>query len=123
MPRKRKRQIPNPSEILDLLFRAAKVTWAEIDRLIEIDALERRIRALRAGEAPVRHSGSRNDGRRKKRPKRTISVKGRASYQLQGRYIAHIRRFPKTARVKYQKIAKEHGREKAIAEMKRALLT
>jgi hypothetical protein len=39
------------------------------------------------------------------------------AYQLQGRYIAFIRRFPKNVRSKYSKIAKEKGREKAMAAM------
>jgi hypothetical protein len=43
-----------------------------------------------------------------------------ASRQLQGRYIALVRRFPKTKRHKYAEIAKTKGREAAVKEMQAA---
>lgn len=54
----------------------------------------------------------------KKRKKR-VSAKARASRQLQGQYISALRNLPKSRRAQFQKIAKEEGREKAIAAIKR----
>jgi hypothetical protein len=53
----------------------------------------------------------------KKRKKR-VSAKARASRQLQGQYISALRNLPKSRRAQFQKIAKEEGREKAIAAIK-----
>jgi hypothetical protein len=44
-----------------------------------------------------------------------------ASRQLQGRYLALVRRFPATKRAAYAKIAKERGREAAIKDMQDSL--
>ena len=122
MPRKRRRHIPNPSEILDILVHAAKVSWAEIDRLIEIDALERRLKALRGGgEVPVPHTRTKNGAKGKRRAKSTVSPAVAATRKVQGQYIAHLRKFPKTARGKFQKIARTKSREEAISAMMKAL--
>jgi hypothetical protein len=40
--------------------------------------------------------------------------------KLQGQYLGLLRRLPKTQRGKYQKIAKDQGRDKAIAAMKKS---
>jgi hypothetical protein len=55
------------------------------------------------------------------RAKRKISAKGRASYQLQGQYVAHIRQIPERERARFKRMAKQDGREKAVAEMKKRL--
>jgi type II secretory pathway pseudopilin PulG len=55
-------------------------------------------------------------GRRRRRA--AISAEQLASRQLQGRYLALIRQIPATRRGLYAKIAKEKGREAAIAQMK-----
>jgi hypothetical protein len=41
--------------------------------------------------------------------------------KLQGQYIAYLRQLPKSARAKFQKIAREDDREKAITAIKQAL--
>jgi hypothetical protein len=51
----------------------------------------------------------------------TVTPEVLASRQLQGRYLALIRRMPEGKRKKYAKTAKEKGREAAIKEMTRAL--
>jgi hypothetical protein len=58
----------------------------------------------------------------KRRRKRTpITSEQLASRQLQGRYLALVRRFPPTKRANYAKIAKEKGREAAIKDMQDSL--
>lgn len=62
--------------------------------------------------------GAVKGGRKRGRKARTaITAEQLASRQLQGRYLALVRRFPKTKRTQYAKIAKEKGREAAIREM------
>ena len=119
--------------LVEMLIEEGKVLAQDIARYLHIAKLEARLAKLRGNEVRVRRSKNSSKAKspktskrakpakRAKRPKRKISAKGRRSYQLQGRYIAFIRRFPKNARGKYQKIAKEQGRERAIAVMKRDL--
>ena len=54
---------------------------------------------------------------RGRRPRAAISPEQLASRQLQGRYLALIRQIPATRRGQYAKVAKEKGREAAIAQM------
>ena len=56
---------------------------------------------------------------RRGRPRRrgSISAEQLASRQLQGRYLALIRQIPAARRPQYAKVAKEQGRETAIAQM------
>ncbi len=65
------------------------------------------------GEVPVPHS-------MKKKRKKRVSAEVKASRQLQGQYISALRNIPKNKRAAFQTIAKEQGREKAIAAMKTA---
>jgi hypothetical protein len=139
---KRKKSFLSPSNamrLVEMLIEEGKVLAQDIARYLHIANLEARLAKLRGNEVRVRRSKNSSKAKspksskspktskrakpakRAKRPKRRISAKGRRSYQLQGRYIAFIRRFPKNARGKYQKIAKEQGRERAIAVMKRDL--
>jgi hypothetical protein len=70
-----------------------------------------------AGAAPAQPAApppARGGRRRQKTP---ISAEQLASRQLQGRYLALIRQIPVSKRPQYQKIAKEKGREAAIAQM------
>jgi hypothetical protein len=53
------------------------------------------------------------------RPAPAANPQTAASRKLQGRYLALIRRFPKTKRAKFSKIAKTDGREAAIRAMER----
>jgi hypothetical protein len=70
------------------------------------------------GEAKASGPAARN-GRRRKR--RNISPEAHASHVLQGQYIFFMRQIPATKRERFKKIAKENGREAAIAEMKKIL--
>lgn len=118
--------------VVEMLIEEGKIFAHDVARYLHIVELEERLAKLRGGAVTVPQvRGSKNPSKpkspkspksskiskRAKRPKRTISAKGRKSYRLQGRYIASIRRFSKSGRAKYQKIAKERGREKAIAAM------
>ena len=94
------------------------------------------------GRPPGRPAGKRGPGRPPGRPASTgagsseaaTASKGRkgrkspalsseqlASRQLQGRYLALVRRFPATRRAAIAKVAKEKGREAAIREMQDSL--
>ncbi|HEX7152332.1 MAG TPA: hypothetical protein VF618_12660 [Thermoanaerobaculia bacterium] len=55
-------------------------------------------------------------GRRRRRQS-AITPEQLQSRQLQGRYLALVRRFPANKRAQYARIAKEQGREAAIKEM------
>jgi len=60
-------------------------------------------------------------GAKRRRKRAAITSEQLASRQLQGRYLALVRRFPPTKRVAYAKIAKEKGREAAIKDMQDSL--
>jgi hypothetical protein len=57
------------------------------------------------------------EGGAKRRRRTAITSEQLASRQLQGRYLALVRRFPATKRASFAKVAKERGREAAIKEM------
>lgn len=85
-----------------------------------------RKRRRRPGRPPGRPAaaaeGAVKAGRKRGRKARTaITAEQLASRQLQGRYLALVRRFPQTKRAQYAKIAKEKGREAAIREMQTVL--
>jgi O6-methylguanine-DNA--protein-cysteine methyltransferase len=114
--------------VLEKLIDEGKVTAADVRRHIsgmwsEMNSLERRLAELRAMAEPLRHPMRAIKGAAKKltRAKRKISAKGRASYRLQGQYVAHIRQIPKGERARFKRMAKKDGREKAVAEMKKRL--
>src|ERR1700736_4085777 len=116
MPKKKSRfHALNPAEVLDVLVRAGKTTWAEITKMAEIADLERRLKALR-GEMPGPFTRKRVR-KAAKRAKRAVSAEVVATRKIQGQYIAHLRKFPKNARGKFQKIARTKSREEAIAAM------
>ena len=60
-------------------------------------------------------------GAKRRRKRTAITSEQLASRQLQGRYLALVRRFPPTKRAAYAKIAKEKGREAAIKDMQDSL--
>jgi hypothetical protein len=60
-------------------------------------------------------------GAKRRRRRTAITSEQLASRQLQGRYLALVRRFPPTRRAAYAKIAKEKGREAAIKDMQDSL--
>jgi len=54
------------------------------------------------------------------RKRASITPEQLASRQLQGRYLALVRRFPATRRAYFAKVVREKGREAAIKEMQDA---
>src|SRR5260370_523575 len=112
----------NASRILQILIDEGKVLAQDIARYLHIAELEDKLRALHGGEVPVHHRKARvtaaNAGKRRKR---VVSAARQASQAVQGQYLGYIRQVAKKERPKFQKIAKEQGREKAIAAMKKQL--
>lgn len=108
--------------IADGTVKAADVRRHAASIQEEIGTLERRLAELRAaasGVHPVR--AAKRAARSVAKKVRQLSAKTKASYQVQGQYLGYIRQIPKTQRAKYQRLAKEQGREKAIAALKKAL--
>lgn len=58
--------------------------------------------------------------RRGRKKSSAITAEQLASRQLQGRYLALVRRFPASKRAQFARTAKERGREAAIKEMQDA---
>lgn len=81
----------------------------------------------RPGRPPGRPPASEASAAGAKRAKRgrksrsSITPEQLASRQLQGRYLALVRRFPANKRAQYAKVAREKGRETAIREMQDAI--
>jgi hypothetical protein len=70
------------------------------------------------GRPPAAAAAAAPEGGVKRRRRRSaITSEQLASRQLQGRYLALVRRFPATKRASFAKVAKERGREAAIKEM------
>lgn len=55
------------------------------------------------------------------KPVSALTKKQKASRKLQGEYLGLLKQVGKDARPQYQKIAKEHGRELAIAKLRSVL--
>lgn len=60
-------------------------------------------------------------GAKRTRKKSAITAEQLASRQLQGRYLALVRRFPASKRAAFAKTAKDKGREAAIKDMQDSL--
>jgi len=75
------------------------------------------------GRPPAEPQGEQAQGTGKVKRRRKAAITGEqlASRQLQGRYLALVRRFPATKRAQYAKVAREKGREAAIKDMQDAL--
>ena len=113
--------------VLEKLIDEKKVTAADVRRHLasmwdEMNALERRISELR-GIASAVHPVRRLKRvvKRATARTRTLSAKTRASYRLQGQFLGYLRQIPERDRGKYKKMAKNDGREGAVAAMKAAL--
>jgi hypothetical protein len=118
--------------VLERLIADRRITASEIQRYVaamhqEIADLEQRLRTLRlASSSTVSFQGSPQSVERtpptvqsrRRRPQKTASAEVRASRQLQGRYVSLIRQIPKYKRGQFQKIAKDRGREDAVAELR-----
>ena len=77
--------------------------------------------SAKAAAAPAAAEGAAAAKGGKKRRKAPITSEQLASRQLQGRYLALVRRFPAPKRAGFAKTAKEKGREAAIKEMQDSL--
>ncbi len=121
MPR-RKRSVLTPANavrVLQTLIDDGKVLANDIARYLHIAELEDQLKTLR-GVVSVPF-GKKRVGKAAKRARRPVSAKVVATRKIQGQYIAHLRKFPKSARGKFQKIARTRSREEAITAMKKAL--
>jgi hypothetical protein len=136
--------------IMQRLVAEGRISPAEVTRCIgrvdrEIRELESKLQRLKSiRQAPASSSGDgepkrrrgrpRKDAqaatesapagkttRRRRRAKRAVTPEGRASRQVQGRYLALIRQIPANRRSEYSKLAKEKDRETAIARMEATL--
>ena len=104
-----------------MLLREGRIIAQDIGRYLHIAELEDRLRALRGKVSdPVARRSAKKTA---KRAKRAVSAEVAATRKVQGQYIAHLTKFPKSQRVKFQKIARTESRQKAIAAMKKALAT
>jgi hypothetical protein len=129
----RKAQVPAVTAgqsryILEKLIDEGKVSAADVRRHLasiwdEMNAIERRMSELRGLAEPLKHPvrAARKAAKQIKKATRKLSAKTRASYQLQGQYLGYMRQISERDRGKYKKMAKEEGREKAVAAMKKAL--
>ena len=111
--------------VLEKAIEDRKISAGDVQRYIaamweEMNFIERRLAELR-DVSPVRAAravqqklsrGARRVGQR-------VSAQVAASRRLQGRYIAAIRQLPKNRRAKYAAIAKERGRDAAIAAIQK----
>ena len=121
MPRgRRSTSVNDAQEILQQLIREGRISAADVNRYRQIRDLEQRLEALRGGGGGAKpRGGARVRGRRRRSS--AISAGQLASRQLQGRYLALVRRIPATRRGQYAKIAKDKGREAAIRAMQSAV--
>ena len=117
---------------MERLISDRRVSAAEVNRYLsqmnrEIQDLEQRLQHLtevngrsKGGRVPSRAlpaSGGDGAAEPMRRRRRKITPEQAASRQLQGRYLALVRRFPANKRAHFAKVAKEKGREAAIKEM------
>jgi O6-methylguanine-DNA--protein-cysteine methyltransferase len=100
------------------LINEGRISSQDVDRCRQITELERRLAALRGGGCVARRRG-RPPGRAQSASSSVLTSDQRASRQLQGRYLALVRRIPAGKRGRFGQIAKEKGREAAIRAMQR----
>ena len=142
MPRPRVIRVAPPvthgeaAYVLERLVADRRITPSDVQRYVaamhtDIVDLEYRLHSLRSAAAgslasqstPPRigASASATTPRRRRRPRKPASAEVKASQQLQGQYVSLICQIAKYKRAQYQKIAKERGREAAVAEMRAVL--
>jgi O6-methylguanine-DNA--protein-cysteine methyltransferase len=120
VPRGRRVAAPNDAqEILQQLIKEGRVSAQEVDRYRRISDLERQLAALRGGTGGARRRGrpAAQAGRAQSSSSSALTSEQLASRQLQGRYLALVRRIPAGKRARFGQIAKEKGREAAIRAM------
>jgi hypothetical protein len=109
---------------LRALMKEGRVTMRDVERVL--GRFDKRIAELRrelaelTGEtvAYARKAGRRGAGAAR-RAGRRLSRQARANLQLQGKYMASVRRLPKMARAKIKAIRKNSGVKAAIAAAKK----
>jgi phage I-like protein len=127
----------NPTKaaiMFGMAVKMGKINRADLDEIDgkindEIKTLEQRLSELRGPlngedhvtEPQVAETVKRKPGRPAGSRNAAVTSDQVANRQLQGRYLALVRRIPKTKRDKYSKIAKADGRLVAIKEMQKAL--
>jgi O6-methylguanine-DNA--protein-cysteine methyltransferase len=119
VPRGRRANTSDAQEILEILITDGRISSADIDRIRQIRALESQLAALR-GQGGGRRRGrppAAARGPRRGRSSSALTAEQQASRQLQGRYLALVRRIPASKRGRFGQIAKEKGREAAIRAM------
>jgi hypothetical protein len=118
--------------ILERALKDRKLSGNDIRRYVgtladEIRELEERLASLKEAAVGSAKHATRKVGAkiktRKRALRKAVSAEVVATRKLQGQYIAHLTKFPKTARGKFQKIARTKSREEAIAAMKKSLGT
>jgi hypothetical protein len=135
--------------VMQRLVQEGRISPAEVTRYVgnvdhEIHELETRLERLKSirhgavssgsdGQQKRRRGRPRKDAgaaaelapaetkRWRRRAKRAVTPEVRASRQVQGRYLALIRQIPANRRGEYSKLAKEKGRETAIARLEATL--
>ena len=120
MPRGRRAAVPNDAqEILQQLISEGRISAQDVDRARRISDLERQLAALRGGGGARRRGRPPGMGARGKSTASSsvLTSEQQASRQLQGRYLALVRRIPAGKRARFGQIAKEKGREAAIRAM------
>jgi O6-methylguanine-DNA--protein-cysteine methyltransferase len=120
VPRGRRAAVPNDAqEILQQLISEGRISAQDVDRCRRITDLERQLAALRGGGGARRRGRPPGIGARGKSTASSsvLTSEQRASRQLQGRYLALVRRIPAGKRGRFGQIAKEKGREAAIRAM------
>lgn len=134
MPRPAKKISLSPGQSAYVVERALtdrKLTSSDVDRYLrsmrdEISALEQRLSALRnAVVEPVRRAveevRTTITKRRRRVRRKALTAERQASQQLQGQYLGYLRQIPERQRDRFKKMARDVGREKTIAEMKKTL--
>jgi O6-methylguanine-DNA--protein-cysteine methyltransferase len=129
MPRPRTATLPPVTAsqaryILEKLIDEGKVTAADVRRHLggmwqEMNFLEKRLSELRgvAGQPARRVKAAVT----RARARRKVSPEVLRSRALQGQYIGLLRQIPEGDRKRFQDIARDRGREVAVAALKRRL--
>ncbi|MEO8034865.1 MAG: FaeA/PapI family transcriptional regulator [Acidobacteriota bacterium] len=123
---------PQARYILEKLIDEGKVDALDVRRHLagmweEMTILQKRVAELRGFVEPAKHPvhtakvAVKDVARAVRRRSRKISEETRASYQLQGQYLGYMRQIPEQQRAKYKRLARDEGRETAVAAMKKVL--
>jgi O6-methylguanine-DNA--protein-cysteine methyltransferase len=117
--------------ILEHAISDRKLSSADVNRYLssmraEISALEQRIARLKdAVVQPVKrvieHAQAGIKVRKTRARRKALSAERIASQKLQGQYLGYLRQVPDGQRNRFKTLAKDQGREKAVAAMKKQL--